>query len=157
MRDLFNNLINVNDRVDLYGLIGKRYISKDFFTGTKTIVQFGHLGKTPVAYFKEGGGAHSLQAIVKHTGRMIYPCRLRSRKQMDKIFKSHEKGWWYSVCPSRKLYLQQAIKEDLNRCILNLGTSSDPKDYMVEVFDGGALVNKKAIKYIEMDIKNIKM
>lgn len=70
--------------------------------------------------------------------------KLKTRKQMEKDIPVADLGWWYDVCPGLVIKnVRQAAQEDLDRCF---GASSkEPKDYLVENFEGGSLINKKAV------------
>lgn len=75
---------------------------------------------------------------------MIYKCKLKTRKEMERDISRKDLGWWHDVCPGKTLTLKEAQQKDLDRCI---GTKDkNPSDYMVETFERGALVHKNAIK-----------
>ena len=76
---------------------------------------------------------------------MIYTAKLKTRREMDRTIQRGLLGWWYDVCPGKKLELREATHEDIARCSLREGSSRDPADYLCENFDRGSLVLREAI------------
>jgi hypothetical protein len=83
-----------------------------------------------------------------------YRCKLKSKQQLKKIPRERW-GWWIDVCPGKTLTLRKATASDLRRCSLAEGDDRNPGAFMCETFDGGSLISKEAIKYVEMDPNDI--
>lgn len=75
----------------------------------------------------------------------FYRAKLKTRKQMERDIPRQSWGWWIDVCPGQTLVLRDATEADLARCIVNEGQSGDPKDYLCETFERGALVAHVAV------------
>lgn len=80
---------------------------------------------------------------------VIYEATLKTRKQIEAEIPREAQGWWADACPGETLELRDATEADIARCVINEGQSRDPKDYMCEPRERGALVLRAAIASIE--------
>lgn len=78
-----------------------------------------------------------------------YSAKLKTRRQLEAIKAEHGHteawGWWADVCPGQTLQLRDATAEDVARCYIRDGESRDPKDWLCELFERGALVARSAV------------
>jgi len=78
-----------------------------------------------------------------------YTATLLSRTQLQQIRETQgyvdAYGWWADVCPGGRLQLRDATAEDLARCYLRENASRDPRDWLCETRERGALVARSAV------------
>ncbi|WP_225547268.1 hypothetical protein [Chromobacterium violaceum] len=80
-----------------------------------------------------------------------YRAKLKSRKQMERDIPPGMRGWWFDVSAGCELRLRQATQSDVDRCTLADKASSNPDDYMCEIFERGSLVSKIAIEFMNAE------
>ncbi len=62
-KDVDGNKLIIGDNVELFSLVGTNNATEKNSRGTKEINHLGVMGGTQVAYFVEGGGCHSCDAV----------------------------------------------------------------------------------------------
>lgn len=81
-----------------------------------------------------------------------YTAKLKTRRQMERDIPRNDWGWWIDVCPGETLTnLRDATEEDIARCNLREGQSTNPADYLCESFERGALVSRVAVATLTLN------
>jgi hypothetical protein len=74
-----------------------------------------------------------------------YTARFKSRIRMEQDIPAQQLGWWHLSAGMTLRNLRDATAEDLDRCFLREGSSTDPADYLCENFRGGGVLPRLAV------------
>lgn len=149
VKDMHGKEIQVGDIVNVFGLIGVENRNHKHFVGSGKVKSLSGMHGSPdraMVWTKGISSCYSPESVELRI-RMSdkhFTCKLKTRKQMDEAFGEDPLGWYYDVCHGDTLKLKQATQADLERCIGTKG--KNPDGYMVEIFERGCLVDKRAIK-----------
>ena len=77
---------------------------------------------------------------------VVYEAKIKTKPQLRKDIPDDERGWYCDVAANQTLLLRDATTADLARCRIREPHSTNPADWLCEVFPRGSLVDRRAVK-----------